>query len=468
MIGGPPTDERPTKGSPADRAPTGRGTALRVANCSGFYGDRISAMREVLDGGLASATTVDVITGDYLAELTMLILGKDQLRDPSLGYARTFVTQLADCLGDALERGVRIVANAGGLNPSGLADRIAEVAKGLGLDPAIGFVDGDDLAPRAAELGFEGALTANAYLGGFGIAAALSAGADVVVTGRVTDASVVVGPGIWRFGWTPESLDELAGAVIAGHVIECGTHATGGNFSGFTDLPREATPLGFPIAELRADGSSVITKHPGTGGVVTIDTVTAQLMYEIQGPVYDNPDVRADLTSISLSDDGPDRVLIDGVRGLPAPERLKVSTNTLGGYRNQMEFVLVGLHLAEKEAWIRTQLDAALAANPPAEVVWSRGPLPPPDADTEEGASCRLRCVVKDASAEVVGKAFTAAGIELALASYPGFTLTAPPGKPSAYGVYRPAYVDRDQVHERVVVGGRELDADSYAEGTDR
>ena len=242
MIGGPPTDERPTKGSPADRAPTGRGTALRVANCSGFYGDRISAMREVLDGGLASATTVDVITGDYLAELTMLILGKDQLRDPSLGYARTFVTQLADCLGDALERGVRIVANAGGLNPSGLADRIAEVAKGLGLDPAIGFVDGDDLAPRAAELGFEGALTANAYLGGFGIAAALSAGADVVVTGRVTDASVVVGPGIWRFGWTPESLDELAGAVIAGHVIECGTHATGGNFSGFTDLPREATP----------------------------------------------------------------------------------------------------------------------------------------------------------------------------------------------------------------------------------
>lgn len=162
------------------------------------------------------------------------------------------------------------------------------------------MVDGDDLAPRGAELGFGGALTANAYLGGFGIARALSAGADIVVTGRVTDASVVVGPGIWRFGWGTEDLDGSARVVVAGHVIECGTHATGGNFSGFLDLPLDARPLGFPIAELHADGSSIITKHPGTGGFVTIDTVTAQLMYEIQGPLYDNPDVRADLRSIRL------------------------------------------------------------------------------------------------------------------------------------------------------------------------
>lgn len=423
--------------------------ALRIANCSGFYGDRISAMREMLDGG-----PIDVITGDYLAELTMLILGKDQLRDPSLGYARTFLRQVEDCLGDALERGVRIVTNAGGLNPGGLVDRIGEVARGLGLDPAIGMVDGDNLAPRADELGFAGALTANAYLGGFGIARALSAGADIVVTGRVTDASVVVGPGIWRWGWGSESLDELAGAVVAGHVIECGTQATGGNFSGFLDLPRDARPLGFPIAELRADGSSVITKHPGTGGMVTIDTVTAQLMYEIQGPVYDNPDVRADLRTIHLSDDGEDRVLISGVQGLERPEKLKVATNHLGGYRNQVEFVLTGLDIDAKEAWLRTQVEAAIDDNRPAEVIWTRGPAPEFNSDSEEGASCLLRCVVKDPSADVVGRSFTAAGIELALASYPGFTATAPPAKPSAFGIYRPAFVDRSEITERVTVGG--------------
>ncbi len=164
---------------------------MRVGNCSGFYGDRFTAMREMLDGG-----PLDVLTGDYLAELTMLILGKDAMRDPSLGYARTFVRQVEDCLGTALENGVKIVSNAGGLNPAGLADRLREVAKGLGLDPAIAHVEGDDLRALAAEIGLsEGALTANAYLGGFGIAAALSAGADVVVTGRVTDASLVVGPG---------------------------------------------------------------------------------------------------------------------------------------------------------------------------------------------------------------------------------------------------------------------------------
>src|SRR5689334_12585191 len=271
---------------------------LRVGNCSGFYGDRLTAMREMLSGG-----ELDVLTGDYLAELTMLILGRDQLKDPTLGYARTFVRQLEDCLGLALERGVRIVSNAGGLNPAGLAERLREVASGLGLSPAIAHVDGDDVR----SLGFPGALTANAYLGGFGIAAALSAGADVVVTGRVTDASLVVGPAVAHFGWDRASYDALAGAVVAGHVLECGCQATGGNFSGFrdvvstsatdgpgrstdgpgrstdgpgrstdgpgrsTDGPGRSTdvPLGFPIAEISADGTSVITQHDGTGGLVS-------------------------------------------------------------------------------------------------------------------------------------------------------------------------------------------------------
>ena len=281
---------------------------IRIGNCSGFYGDRLSAMREMLEGG-----DLDVLTGDYLAELTMLILGRDQLKDPSLGYARTYVRQVEDCLGLALERGVRLVSNAGGLNPAGLAARLAEVATGLGLSPSIAYVDGDDVRSQ----GYPGALTANAYLGGFGIAAALAGGADVVVTGRVTDASLVVGPAAWWHGWDPTAYDALAGAVVAGHVIECGCQATGGNFSGFADVER-SRPLGFPVAEVAADGSSVITKHAGTGGSVTVDSVTAQLLYEVQGTRYLGPDVTTDLTSIRLAAVGADRVGVTGVRGSAA------------------------------------------------------------------------------------------------------------------------------------------------------
>ncbi|MGN6253020.1 MAG: acyclic terpene utilization AtuA family protein [Marmoricola sp.] len=418
--------------------------AIRIGNCSGFYGDRLSAMREMLEQG-----PLDYLTGDYLAELTMLILGRDQLKDPARGYARTFLRQAEDCLGLALERGVRIVVNAGGLNPGGLAAALGEVARGQGLHPAIAWVDGDGLMPRAAELGFEGALTANAYLGGFGIAEALQQGADVVVTGRVTDASLVVGPGIAAFGWSRTAYDELAGAMVAGHVIECGTQACGGNFSGFLDLPRDGRPLGFPVAELHADGSSVITKHEGTGGAVTVDTVTAQLLYEIQGPTYLGPDASLDLTSIRLAQQGPDRVAITGVRGEAPPAQLKVCLNALGGWRNQVEFVLTGLDVEEKAAWVRAQLETALTPRP-AEVIWTRGDVPPADATTEEGASCLLRCIVKDADAAVVGRSFSAAAVELALSSYPGFTMTAPPGSGSPYGVYRAALVDRDRVTERV------------------
>ena len=413
---------------------------LVIGNCSGFYGDRFAAMREMLEGG-----PLDVLTGDYLAELTMLILGKDTMKDPSLGYARTFVRQVEDCLGLALERGVKIVSNAGGLNPAGLADRLREVACGLGLDPAIAHVEGDDLR----SLSFEGALTANAYLGGFGIAAALTAGADVVVTGRVTDASLVVGPAVAHHGWTPEQYDELAGAVVAGHVLECGAQATGGNFSGFASLDG-SRPLGFPLAEIAADGSSVITKHPGTGGGVTVDTVTSQLVYEIQSTRYLGPDVTVDLASVSLDRAGPDRVAVSGVRGEPPPEQLKVCVNEHGGYRNTVELVLTGLDVEAKAAWVRAQLTAALDPAP-AEVTWSPVAQPPLDAATEEAASVLLRCTVKDPSPEPVGRPFTAAAVELALASYPGFTLTAPPGPASPYGVYRAAYVDRSAVTHTVV-----------------
>lgn len=442
------TDVTDVTDATAATAATAATPVLRVGNCSGFYGDRLSAMREMLEGS-TDGQGLDVLTGDYLAELTMLILGKDAMRDPGLGYARTFLSQLEDCLGLALERGVRIVSNAGGLNPAGLADKVREVARGLGLDVRVAHVEGDDLRPLGL---FEGALTANAYLGAFGIARALEAGADVVVTGRVTDASVAVGPAIAHHGWTPTSYDELAGAVVAGHVIECGTQATGGNFSGFRELFRAGAPmdraLGFPVAEIAADGSSVITKHDGTGGAVTVDTVTAQLLYEIQSTRYLNPDVTTRLDSIHLAEEAPDRVRISGVTGAPPPERLKVAVNELGGFRNQLELVLTGLDVDAKADWVRSQLEGRLTA---AEVAWSQGAPRTGDSETEEGASVLLRCTVKDPSPDPVGKAFTGPAVELALASYPGFTMTTPPGKPTPYGVYRAEYVDRDRVEHTVV-----------------
>ncbi len=424
-----------------------RPDVLRVGNCSGFYGDRLSAMREMLEGG-----PLDVLTGDYLAELTMLILGRDQLKDPSLGYARTFLKQAADCLALAKEHGVRIVSNAGGLNPAGLAEALRKVAADQGLDVAVAHVDGDNVIGRDDLDLPEGALTANAYLGAFGIAAALSAGADVVVTGRVTDASVVVGPAIWRFGWGRDDLDQLAGAVVAGHVIECGCQATGGNFSGFRqllDAGRGHLPLGFPLAEVAADGSCVITKHPGTGGLVTTDTVTAQLVYEIQSSRYLGPDVTVLLDSLALAQDGEDRVRISGVRGEAPPDTLKVCVNQLGGHRNQMELVLTGLDIEAKAEWVRAQVEGALRVRP-AEMDWSLARTDHPDAATEEAASARLRCVVRDPSADVVGKGFTGPLIELALASYPGFTATTPPTPATPYAVYRAAYVPQTAVTHTV------------------
>ena len=297
-------------------------SVLRVGNASGFYGDRFDALREMLTGG-----ELDVVTGDYLAELTMLILGRDRLKDPAAGYARTFLSQLEECLGLAHERGVRIVANAGGLNPSGLAHRIRELSDRLGLPVRVAHVEGDDLTAR-----HPGSLAAHSYLGGFGIAACLREGADVVVTGRVTDAALVTGPAAARFGWGPREYDRLAGAVVAGHVLECGTQATGGNYAFFADggAGRDLRRPGFPLAEIHEDGSCVITKHPGTGGFVDVGTVTAQLLYETGGARYAGPDVTARLDTVRLTQDGPDRVRIDGVRGEAPPPALKVGRTRYG------------------------------------------------------------------------------------------------------------------------------------------
>ena len=425
----------------------GSAASVRIGNCSGFYGDRHSAMREMLVGG-----ELDYVTGDYLAELTMLILGRDRMKHPERGYAKTFLTQLEECLGLASDRGVRIVANAGGLNPAGLADAVRALAERLGVPVRVAHVDGDDLSPRAEELGLGKPLTANAYLGAWGIVNCLNDGADIVVTGRVTDASVTVGPAAAHFGWQRTDYDRLAGAVVAGHVIECGIQATGGNYSFFTEIPAVPGLLyaGFPLAEVHADGSSVITKHPGTGGLVSVDTVTAQLLYEITGARYANPDVTARMDTIELSDDGPDRVRISGVTGEPPPPTLKVSLNSIGGFRNAMTFVLTGLDIEAKADLVRRQLDSALSVKP-AELEWTLARTDHADADTEEAASALLRCVVRDPDPANVGRQFSSAAVELALASYPGFTVTAPPGDGQVYGVYTPGYVDATKVSHAAV-----------------
>ncbi|MFJ8001360.1 acyclic terpene utilization AtuA family protein [Streptomyces sp. NPDC096310] len=468
----------------------GRADVLRIGNASGFYGDRFDALREMLTGG-----PLDVLTGDYLAELTMLILGRDRLKDPRAGYARTFLRQLEEGLGLAQERGVRIVTNAGGLNPAGLADAVRELADRVGVPVRVAHVEGDDLL-RQREWG-DGVLTANAYLGGAGIAACLRAGAEVVVTGRVTDAALVTGPAAAHFGWdgagpyggpgsgtgpgsgngpgpgpgtgtgtgpgSGPDLDALAGAVVAGHVLECGTQATGGNYSFFTrhDLRRP----GFPLAEIHADGSAVITKHDGSGGVVNLGTVTAQLLYETGGIRYPGPDVTARIDTVRLHQDGPDRVRITGVRGEPPPPALKVGLNRIGGWRNEIVFVLTGLDIEAKARLVRAQVEDALdapgahgtpaapaARRRPAEVRWELSRTDRPDAATEETASALLRLVVRDSDPEAVGRAVTGAAVELALASYPGFHVTAPPGKGAPYGVFEAAYADADEVTQVAVL----------------
>jgi hypothetical protein len=410
---------------------------LRIGNASGFYGDRFNAWKEMLTDG-----PLDVLTGDYLAELTMLILGRDLISDASTGYAKTFLRQMEQCLGLAAEHGVTIVTNAGGLNPVGLANALRDLVDRLGLTIEIGHVEGDSIdAP--------GALTANAYLGAFGIAECLRGGANVVVTGRVTDASLVVGPAIAHFGWGRADLDALAGATVAGHILECGAQATGGNFAFFTELPDGGRHPGFPIAELGADGSCVITKHNGTGGAVTMETVTAQLLYEIGSPDYLGPDVIARFDTIALRADGPDRVVVYRVRGKPPPATLKVGINTLGGYRNAMSFVLCGLNVEEKAALVKEQLEALVGKDG---LTWRLARTDHADADTEEAACALLTVHMRDKDPRRAGRAFSQAAVELALASYPGCTLTTTPGDASPYGAFGAEYVAQDAVAHTAVL----------------
>ncbi len=436
---------------------------VRIANCSGFYGDRLSAAREMVEGG-----PIDFLTGDWLAELTMLILWKSRRRDSSKGWAHTFLIQMEEVLGTCIDRGIKVVTNAGGLNPAGLADQVRLLAERLGLRVSVAHVEGDDLLSRIPDLRKAGhplahldtgrplagargeVISANAYLGGWPVVEALSGGADVVVCPRITDASLVVGPAAWHHGWSPSEWDRLAGAVVAGHVIECGPQTTGGNYAFFTEV-RGVDHLGFPIAEVAVDGSSIITKHPDTGGEVSVGTVTAQLLYEIGGPHYANPDVVARFDTIHLDQEAQDRVRISGVRGEPAPPEVKLCLNLLGGWRNTMTFVLTGLEIEEKAALTLRSLDRALSADRPEELDVRLIRSDKVDAPVNAEATATLRVTVKDTDPDRVGRRFSGAATELALAGYPGLHLTGPPTPATDYGVFWPALLPAELVIPRVV-----------------
>ncbi len=440
-----------------------------IANCSGFFGDRLSAAKEMVTGG-----PIDFLTGDYLAELTMAILFRSKMKDPNGGYVPTFLRQMEQVMGECLDRRIRVVANAGGLNPKGLATELKKIADNLGLNPKIAYIEGDDLMPRLAELQAAGeefahldkgtslkdskamTISANAYFGCWGIVKALEEGADIVVGGRIADASVVVGPAAWWFGWKRDDWDRIAGASTAGHIIECGAQATGGNFSFIDEVP-DFRRVGFPIAEISGDGSFIITKHPGTGGLVSVDTVKAQLLYEIREPAYLTPDAVARFDTIAIHQEGPDRVKIGGVKGEPPTSTTKVCINTLAGYRNSMTVILTGLDIDKKARIMEEALFDAIGGREQFKVCSVQlVRSDKEDPATNEEAFAYLRITVLDQDQKKVDK-ISSKVVELALANIPGFTATAPPAKGTPAIVYWPALVSSGLVSQKVVIGEQEF-----------
>jgi hypothetical protein len=453
------------------------GDKLIVANCSGFFGDRLSAAGEMVRGG-----AIDVLTGDYLAELTMAILFQKRLKDPAAGFVPTFIRQMEEVMGECLQKKIRVVSNAGGLNPAGMAASLQALAAKLGLAPRIAVIEGDDLMPRIAELqaygetfthidkglGLEEAgvtpITANAYLGAWGIANALERDADIVICGRVADAALAAGPAVWHFGWKRTDWDCLAGAYTAGHIIECGAQAAGGNYSFFNEIP-SFRRVGFPIAEICPDGSFVVTKHPGSGGRVSVGTVTAQLLYEIEAPRYLTPDVTVRFDTLRLTQLEPDRVQVSLTRGEPPPPTLKVCINTLGGHKNTMTVILTGLDIEKKAQIVTDTLFDSLGGRDrfqAVDVQLVRSDKADPPSNDE--AFAYLRITVMDPDAQRVGRLFSGKVVELALANIPGFTLTAPPTNGSPAVVHWPALVSARHIAQRVSVEGETIELKAATE----
>ena len=446
--------------------------SIRIANCSGFYGDKLSIARDMIEGG-----PIDVLTGDYLAELTMTILYNQKLkRGEEHGYVGTFLKQFKDVAKLAQEKDIKIVTNAGGLNPSSMAAAVEEIVQELNLDLKVAYIEGDDLMSRIDEL-YKGGetltnidkaldlqnykkkpITANAYLGAWGIKEALDNGADVVICPRVTDAAVVIGPAAWKYNWSRDQYDELAGALAAGHIIECGAQATGGNYSFFQEVPTFDN-IGYPIAEIYEDGSFVITKHENTGGLVSVGTVTAQLLYEIGSPAYLNPDVISHFDTLEITQESQDRVLVKNNRGSSPTKTHKVCINLVGGYRNGIELLLTGLDIEEKSKLIVDQIFKSLGGREQfdkVDIQLHRTDKENPTSNEE--AQAFLRIDVMSSNPDLVGRLFNAKIIELALANFPGWTGRSGVVPSGAYIEYWPALVNSKYIKEHIHIDGKVID----------
>ena len=445
---------------------------IKIANCSGFYGDKISAAKELVDGG-----PIDVLTGDYLAELTMAILYSQKLqRGEDKGYVGTFLKQIKEVAKSCKEKKIKIISNAGGLNPKSMASEIKKILDEQSIDMKVAYIDGDDLLLRMEDLTKEGevfknidkniplndsgfsTLTANAYLGAWGIKEALDNGADIVVCPRVTDAAVVIGPAAWKFNWDRNNYDALAGALAAGHIIECGCQATGGNYAFFKEVS-SFDNVGYPIAEILEDGSFYVTKHPGTGGLVSKGTVTAQLLYEISSPAYKNPDVIAHFDTLKIEDIEKDKVYISGCRGSSPPKDHKVCINLAGGFRNGMEVMLTGLDIEAKAKVFEDALFNSVGGKEQFDEVsiqLHRTDKENPLSNEESMAS--LVISVKSMNADLVGRLFSAKIIELALANIPGFFAQGGVKSSGPVIVYWPALIDSKHIKEKVYIEDKEIE----------
>ena len=445
---------------------------IRIANCSGFYGDKLSVAKDMVEGG-----PIDVLTGDYLAELTMTILYNQKMkRGENHGYVGTFIKQFKDVAKIAQDKNIKIVTNAGGLNPKSMALEIENVIEELNLNLKVAYIDGDDLIPmmdKLTDLGEKFSnldkdlelkdyskkpITANAYLGAWGIKEALDNGADVVVCPRVTDAAVVIGPAAWKFNWSRDQYDELAGALAAGHIIECGAQATGGNYSFFQEVPTFDN-IGYPIAEVYEDGSFVITKHENTGGLVSVGTVTAQLLYEIGSPAYLNPDVISHFDTLKITQESQDRVLVQNARGSSPTNTHKVCVNLVGGYRNGIELLLTGLDINEKAELITDQIFKSVGGKEQfdkVDIQLHRTDKENPNSNEE--AQAFLRIDVMSSNPELVGRLFNAKIIELALANFPGWTGRSGVVPNGPYIEYWPTLVNSKYVKERIHIGDKVIE----------
>jgi len=445
---------------------------IKIANCSGYYGDKLSAAKELVDGG-----PIDVLTGDYLAELTMAILyGQKIQRGEDKGYVGTFLKQIKDVAASCKEKNIKIVSNAGGLNPRSMAHEIEQILNDLSIDLKVAYIDGDDLMPRMSELQENGEsfiniekeialyesgcnpLNANAYLGAWGIKEALDNNADIVVCPRVTDAAVVIGPAAWKFNWQRDDYDSLAGALAAGHIIECGCQATGGNYAFFKEI-KSFDNVGYPIAEIQKDGSFYITKHPGTGGLVSKGTVTAQLLYEISSPAYINPDVVAHFDTLKIKDIEKDRVYVSGCRGSSPPKDHKVCINLSSGFRNGMEIILTGLDIEEKaKVFTNTLFNSVGGKEQFDEVSIKLHRTDKDDAKTNEEAMASLAISVKSKDPDLVGRLFSAKIIELALSNIPGFFAQGSVKSSGPVIKYWPALINSKYIKEIVHIDGKNIE----------